>query len=487
MTMTLKFSLPRRHASAELQLSLKDGGNHGATPFTKHRPFTAPHHDPSGRSFVVLYLLRSARWVLSSATRGEIMKPPNKRGRSRNVASSSSTSLQISKLILSALVLLPTAPLHAGWTQPTKLDPKFNGPGDDWAPFITANSMRFYWSSSSFPEGFGINEDIYFTEWDSSIADWGPRVHLDSAVNTIEREFSPCESPDGRYLWFIRYNGFASYDLFYSIRDTVNNRWQTAQNAGPQFNSNCIEWSVGISPDGRRMFLSHGIRPGTIGCEGEVLWISYWNDSAQWWDSLIWMGNTVNQGATQTSATMSWDTSFFLMSSASIFPGAPTFGGYDMYLVPNRPPLWDSLVNLGMPPNSADWDEAVALSSDGLTLYFASGRDPLTSDYDIYVSTDVPDLVQEHPAPPPDLTMGAPHPNPFNSSTEVDLSLSKAGRASLLVYNSLGQVVDDVFNGSLPAGVHTFIWKPADVASGVYWLRASVGPQATARRILYLK
>lgn len=390
-------------------------------------------------------------------------------------------------LLLLCAPCLPFADVHAAWTTPTKLGPKFNGPDRDYFPFITANSLRFYWSSSSFPEIFGFNEDIFYVEWDSSIGDWGPRIHIDSAVNTFEREFSPCESPDGRYLWFIRYNGSASYDLFFSVRDTLNNKWSVAQNAGPQFNSDCIEWSVSISPDGNRMFLSHGIRPGTIGCEGNVLWISYWNDSTQWWDTLIWMGTTVNHGSTQSSATMSADTSSFIVSSASIYPGTDRYGGYDIYSVLNVPTLWDSVANCGMPPNSSDWDETVSITSDGTKLFFASLRDSLTSEYDIFVTMNTTTSIQDTPQEIESLSLSMPVPNPCNQSTTVVLTVMRCAQTELTVHNILGQTVDILFKGTLCPGEHRLAWQPSDVASGLYWIRAASGTESVHRRLLYLK
>ena len=79
--------------------------------------------------------------------------------------------------------------------------------------------------------------------------------------------------------------------------------------------------------------------------------------------------------------------------------------------------------------------------------------------------------------------------NPGADSADVVFltSVPMAGKASLRAFNSLGQVVADVFDGSLPAGNYTFTWKPAQVASGLYLMRATTGSQGSAKRILYLK
>jgi hypothetical protein len=68
------------------------------------------------------------------------------------------------------------------------------------------------------------------------------------------------------------------------------------------------------------------------------------------------------------------------------------------------------------------------------------------------------------------------YPNPFNPETVIKFSLPQESRVTLRVYNILGQVVNTLVDGMLPAGNHAVSWngkseQGTDVASGVYFYR----------------
>jgi len=64
-------------------------------------------------------------------------------------------------------------------------------------------------------------------------------------------------------------------------------------------------------------------------------------------------------------------------------------------------------------------------------------------------------------------------PNPFNSSTVVELELEHPGRIQLTIYNRLGREVKQLYRGFLYPGKHAFSWDGCDawgtpVPSGMY-------------------
>jgi M6 family metalloprotease-like protein len=81
-------------------------------------------------------------------------------------------------------------------------------------------------------------------------------------------------------------------------------------------------------------------------------------------------------------------------------------------------------------------------------------------------------------------------PTPFGARTALSFGLERECRARLSVYNSLGQRVADLFQGTLGGGHHTFVWNGREdngqaTSSGVYFakLEAEGCGRSTARLI----
>lgn len=393
----------------------------------------------------------------------------------------------ISFLLLN-MIGVPLASLaQAGgaWSEPVKLGPNVNSNLTNQFPYVTVNGQRLYFSSAIGAE----NEDVYLCHWDSLANEWGPKQLLPVTINTIERELSPCESPDGKYLWFTRWNASQGYDVFYSTWDSVAVEWGTAVNAGPNFNSSCHEWSVSISADSRRMFVAHDMRPGFLGCEGHVLWVSYWNDALGWWDSLVWMGDVVNRGSANAQACMSCDTSVIWIASGNSWPGVVKCGALeDLFSVSNNPPLWDSVANPGKPLNSFEAEGTVAISADGQRLYFSSWRDTLSNKLSIYVSEwqTGTGISQRKELGVNEVAIRAT-PNPFNGSTTISVAMRAPGNVAIDVYDLLGRLVSRIYSGTVPAGESGFDWDASLLATGVYFVRVSHAKGETHMKVLYLK
>jgi photosystem II stability/assembly factor-like uncharacterized protein len=72
---------------------------------------------------------------------------------------------------------------------------------------------------------------------------------------------------------------------------------------------------------------------------------------------------------------------------------------------------------------------------------------------------------------PSTFSTSAAYPNPFSQSTTFGVSLPKASRVNIGIYNILGQRIHTLSDVDLPAGTHSFDWQAADVPSGVYFAR----------------
>lgn len=65
------------------------------------------------------------------------------------------------------------------------------------------------------------------------------------------------------------------------------------------------------------------------------------------------------------------------------------------------------------------------------------------------------------------------YPNPFNPQTKISYSLSSNGKVSLIVYNSLGQIVKTLENGYKQKGSYTVSFDGSALPSGIYFYQLS--------------
>jgi len=75
---------------------------------------------------------------------------------------------------------------------------------------------------------------------------------------------------------------------------------------------------------------------------------------------------------------------------------------------------------------------------------------------------------------PSEYTFEGAYPNPFNPTTTVSVSLPDAANLNVVVYNVAGQQVAELANGSYNAGTHTLTFDASGLASGLYFIRATV-------------
>jgi hypothetical protein len=87
-------------------------------------------------------------------------------------------------------------------------------------------------------------------------------------------------------------------------------------------------------------------------------------------------------------------------------------------------------------------------------------------------------------------------PNPFNPATSrsstIRYSLDKLGTVKLSVFDASGRLVNELVNGSQPAGAHEVFWNGLDhngkpAASGVYYYRLESPAKSQTRKMTLIK
>ncbi|MDI6803167.1 MAG: TIGR03790 family protein [Bacteroidota bacterium] len=96
------------------------------------------------------------------------------------------------------------------------------------------------------------------------------------------------------------------------------------------------------------------------------------------------------------------------------------------------------------------------IDNDGLTHYFGP----------INLS---PNTIKESIALQKTFMLYPNYPNPFNPTTEIKFTLENKAKVTLMVYNSIGQEVDELINGEINEGTHSIKFDGSNLASGIYY------------------
>ena len=78
-------------------------------------------------------------------------------------------------------------------------------------------------------------------------------------------------------------------------------------------------------------------------------------------------------------------------------------------------------------------------------------------------------------------------PNPVNQEAHITFQIPRNGPVNLKVYNQLGQEVASLAREELPAGTHTRVWNPGDLAPGTYFIQLQSGGMISVRKAIIAK
>jgi hypothetical protein len=80
------------------------------------------------------------------------------------------------------------------------------------------------------------------------------------------------------------------------------------------------------------------------------------------------------------------------------------------------------------------------------------------------------------------------YPNPFNPSTNINVTLgSNESQVSLVVYSSLGRLVQTVFSGSLQSGRHQYTVDMSNFPSGIYFYQLTTTRFKSTKAMVLMK
>jgi hypothetical protein len=214
--------------------------------------------------------------------------------------------------------------------------------------------------------------------------------NLGATVNSVDTELLPVAAPNGLSLYFASNRATSvamATDIWVSQRATLSSAWGAPQILAT-LNTTSQDGITSISPDGREMFIQSN-RPGGMGGSGNDLYLSTRADPNNdfGWTAPVSLGAVINTTADDSLA------SYFVNPAT----GAGTlFFSSDRNNTPGNRDVYQSARNadgtFNAPTivselNSAGDDSRLAISRDGLELFFSSTRLGLPTGFAIFTST----------------------------------------------------------------------------------------------------
>lgn len=251
-----------------------------------------------------------------------------------------------------------------------------NSDFDDYAVTVTGKDNRIlYFSSkrnrtpsadlafSNPKKQHPYNEDLFRTE--KKDGEWGKAQPL-YALNTAYNEGSPCLSPDGQTLVFVRCDepgGFGDCDL-YASQKIAGGQWSSGKNMGKTINSNAWDSHPAFSAGGDTLYFASS-RAGGFG--GTDLYFTFKNKAGTWVSPLN-IGPVINTRGKEVSPFPHPKYHVLYFSSDNHLTN---FGGFDIFKSFNVNGRWTEPKNIGPLVNSTGDEVYFSIDNRSEWLFYA--------------------------------------------------------------------------------------------------------------------
>ena len=299
----------------------------------------------------------------------------------------------------------------------TNLGSSINSNSRDYAPVINADETMMIFTSRR--QDKNLNEDVFddnFHYEDIFISrkengEWTPAKNIGEPINTLYFDSNLGLSADGKQLYLYKDGEQGDGDIYVSELQE-DDTWSEPEPVSKRINSSYGENSVSISPDGNTLYFSSN-RPGSYG--GYDIYRCEKNNRGEW-GKVYNLGQQINTPYDEEGMFIGHDGKTLYFSSK----GHKGMGGYDIFksVYDDSTEVWSEPVNMGYPINTPDDDIFFVTTRDEKTGYYATVRSDGLGYLDIY-KVEIPDLTEKPAAPLADIVQVDTSAQPTNEVTSV--------------------------------------------------------------------
>jgi Tol biopolymer transport system component len=245
--------------------------------------------------------------------------------------------------------------------------PCLNSAYSDYSPVVSANDSVFFFTSKRL-ENIGEDvyasgqkmEDIYLVQYRNGVCDTA--YNAGAEFNSAGNDAAVGLSPDGRMLFLYKEEDLGA--LYFS--KFVAGKWTIPEKFPEPVNSALSrETSASLSADGKSLYFTSDRKKGYGGLD---IYMSRILPNGEWSEPEN-LGPSVNTEFDEESPYLFADGSTLFFASK----GHRGMGGYDLFFINlDRSGKWPGAINLGYPVNSPDDDAFIVPLADGKTFYIAS-------------------------------------------------------------------------------------------------------------------
>jgi hypothetical protein len=338
---------------------------------------------------------------------------------------------------------------------------------------LNVTNLNNYYLSSKPKGGLGQRDicKIIMENSDTTL------VGLGLPLNSSSNEGDFFISNDESYIIVMsdRSGGFGNTDLFISFRKS-NDTWTNPKNMGASVNTSSDDFGPYVTGDNKYLFYQSGYSGPS-----SIYWVKIDNiiENLKHTNFVPYLNRQITPQSFQSGQLCSYtvpDIAFIdddgnnsLTYSATLSNGNPL-------------PAWlqfdpATKTFTGTPTGSSNLSvkvKAVDNASASVTCTFTI----------IVLITGIEDTEDQLPR---NIILNQNYPNPFNPTTTIEFAIPKPGKYALGLYNTLGELVNEISSKEYEAGYYKETLNATGLASGIYIYRLTGCEASIARKMVLLR